>query len=105
MLQSVIAGRSPASRLATFVLASIAWIPLSGSTLWAQDDPAAANLHTIGNSAYESRDYPVAIEQWSRLLSEYPDYSARLDIKYMIGQAWFKQANYAESAKTFRELR
>ncbi len=111
MLQSVIAGRSPASRLAILALAAITWIPLTGRAVRAQDnpakqdDPAAANLHTIGNSAYESKDYPVAIEQWSRLLREYPDYSARLDIKYMIGQAWFKQANYAESAKTFRELR
>jgi cellulose synthase operon protein C len=70
-----------------------------------QDDPAATNLHTIGISAYEKKDYPVAVEQWSRLLREYPDYSYRLDIKYLIGQAWFKQAKYEESAKTFRELR
>lgn len=75
------------------------------SAIAQEDDPAAINLHTIGNNAYEQKDYPLAVDQWNKLLNEYPNYSARRQIKFLIGQAWFQQKNYEQALTEFRELR
>ena len=96
----------PATRMLVIALISMGLTIAGNSPTLAQtDDPAAINLHTIGNNAYEQKDYPLAIDQWNKLLNEYPDYSARRQIKYLIGQAWFNQKNYEQSLIEFRELR
>ncbi len=96
----------PARRLLVIALISIGLTSAGSSLALAQDDdPAAINLHTIGNNAYEQQDYPLAVDQWNKLLNEYPNYSARRQIKFLVGQAWFKQKNYDQSLVEFRELR
>ncbi len=72
----------------------------------AQEDTAAAiNLHSTGIKAYEEGEFQLAIDQWKRLLAEYPDYSARRDVKFQIGQSWFNLVDYGKAATEFRELR
>ena len=66
-------------RLALVAVATLS----TGSNLSAwQDDPAAINLHSTGVRAFDQGEYDLAIDQWTKLLDEYPDYSARFDVRY-----------------------
>ncbi len=69
------------------------------------DDPVAINLHSTGIKAFEQQEYELAIDQWNKLLQDFPDYSARQDVKYFVGQSWFNLKDYSNAAAEFLELR
>lgn len=78
-------------------------VPESPALAW-QDDPAAINLHSTGVGAFEQGEYDLAIDQWNRLLEEYPAYSARLDVRYYVAQSWFNLQDYVRAGNEFRQV-
>ena len=58
----------------------------------------------IGESALNLEQYGIAIQNFKRLTSEYPNSSLRLDAVRGTAISWFRQGKYTESIKGFQEF-
>src|SRR5690606_26214949 len=66
-------------------------------------DPTPADREVLANLRYATGDYPGAVRDYQKLLTDTRDAASRAKLLAAIGYAYFKMERYAESTQAFDE--
>ena len=93
-------------RYLPFIVLATSWLSLSAYGQQEPRDPdEATNLYNTAANLFGDKDYELAINQYEKLLKDYPDFSRKRDAQHYMALAHYNLQQYDKAVLHFTALR